>query len=172
MTMRKLADPILNDLMLMVQARKASNLSGAAITRYVQHLDRIDRELEAARVATGSIPAQVMDELVTVPRRVLEEQRAELRRLDLVNREGVRVATANHDLQKDLDRLGDYLLSERSADLAEGGAIDNAIRLLKAQTTPEETDETDDEADAGEPAQDQTRRPAPNRRSGSANRRA
>jgi hypothetical protein len=173
MTMRKLADPILNDLMLMVQARKTSDLSGAAITRYVQHLDRLDRELEAARVATGSIPAAVMDDVVTVPRRVLEEQRAELRRLADLNQEGVGIVAGAHALKLQIDRLADALFAHFAADIRpEDGTnpVDVAIALLSRLKEP--TDESESQANAGDPTEHHARAAAPRGRAGATNRRA
>lgn len=76
MTMRKLNDPILNDLMLMVQGRKASNLSSQAITRYVQHIDRLDAELEDARSRTGKPRQAYGDDVEVVTTTELGQLRA------------------------------------------------------------------------------------------------
>lgn len=174
MTMRKLGDPILNDLMLMVQGRKASNLSGAAITRYVQHLDRLDRELAEARAGSGISPAGVNDELITITRRQFTDLEAEVKRLAALNQMAVASAAETLAIKTDHQRLADYLLNERTADLGEGSAIDNAIRLLRdgAGRPTEETDEPDEQDHVAEPAAVAARAAAGRARPGSANRRA
>lgn len=174
MTMRKLGDPILNDLLLMVQGRRAANLSGQAITRYVQHLDRLDRELAAVRAGSGISPAGVHDEVIEITRRQFNDLEAEIKRLAALNQMGVSSAEETVATKSELARLENYLLTERTADLTDGSAIDNAIRLLRdgagrRDEDPDESEEPDDAAASTGPA---TRAAAGHRRSGPTNRRA
>jgi hypothetical protein len=73
MALRRLADPILNDLVLMINGRKNVDLASPAVSRYTLHLARLDDELAAARQHSGNYPIRADDTVVTIAVRELNE---------------------------------------------------------------------------------------------------
>ena len=133
MAMRKLADPILNDLLLMLQGRRLTDLTPTAQSRYIKHLDRIDGELEAARFNGGSIPLAFNDEAVLITKAEIEQVRGAVVRLQEA------LAAAHQELipvtakATALDQFSDVLFAEFGEHIPDGAtdALDAALRLLR-----------------------------------------
>jgi hypothetical protein len=142
MPMRKLADPILNDLLLMLQARRYNDLTPTAVSRYARHLDRLDKELAEQR---GGRPAPAFDDDVLMIRA------SEHRRLVALAAQAElleRAADAKTAAVTDIERFADVLLTE-FADVLPGGAtaLDCALALLRAWRPDEGADLADDRPD-------------------------
>lgn len=137
MAMRRLSDPILNDLLLMLQGRRLNDLTPAAQSRYIKHLDRIDQELATARANGGSIPLAFNDDSVLITKMELDHLRGQVAQLTTACENGdVALALAEGDVAT-LRGFGDTLFTEFSADLAlvspeATGPAEAAIELLRA----------------------------------------
>ena len=134
MAMRRLADPVLNDLLLMVSGRRNTELTGAAISRYVAHLDRIDRELAEARTESGAPPLAFGDDTVTVSLKQLHALEGHLADVSAQLRAATALVSAKTTAAADVEAFAATLLSE-FADVIPNDvktAHDAALALLRA----------------------------------------
>ena len=170
MATRKLDDPILNDLALMVQGRRFNALTPSAVTRYMTHLDRLDRELAIAR---GGAPApNFHNELHSQATAQLSHMTAEIEHLRLTMRDTAEHAARLDVVRGDMLRLEGALFEEFSADIAqatETNAVDLVLTLLrrwKPTAVPEPTgqqgkvSDTSDVTGSAPAASDTGREPA------------
>lgn len=137
MAMRRLGDPILNDLLLMLQGRRLNDLTPAAQSRYIKHLDRIDGELATARKNGGSIPLAFNDESVLITRAELDTLRGQAAKLTAALASTTALLNTAEADQATLRGFGDTLFADFAMDLAliestaEGPAA-AALDLLRA----------------------------------------
>src|SRR5258705_12776884 len=127
MSMRQLYDPILNDILLLVQGRKHQALSPMAVTRYQQHLDRLDVELRAARVKSKKPALAYGDTQVAVASSTLGDLHKRI--ADLTGEVRTAQAAVAQALSEhpEIARLADFLLQEldpRHFTGLEGSAVD------------------------------------------------